>query len=75
MVSSLLSSCPVDLQLNMSSLHARNWSIHVYIVTQLKGASASLLVIEESADLYVSTAMGLIEHVLLEITSLTHRLQ
>ena len=31
MVSSLLSSCPVDLQLDMSSLHARNWSIHVCV--------------------------------------------
>ena len=39
----------------------------MYVAIQLEGASASLLVIEESADLYLSTVMRLIEHVLSEI--------
>lgn len=48
---------------------------YVNITTGFEGASASLLVIEETADLDLRTAVGLVERELPGIATLARRLQ
>ena len=58
--------CPLSLQVEHT---------YVNITTGFEGASASLLVIEETADLDLRTAVGLVERELPGIATLARRLQ